>query len=326
MKPARLLSQIAAACIAVAAALPALALDLQSHRGTRGNMPENTLPAFERGLEIGVTTLELDIGITADGVAVIHHDQALNPNTTRDASGQWLDGTGPLIRSLSFSQLQSYDVGRLKPGTSYAREFASQQPRDGTRIPTLASLFQRVKELGANDVWFDIETKINPDRPGNTLEPEAFVAALLAVIREHGMERRVMIQSFDWRSLQILQKVAPGIPTVYLSSQRNPASSNVTSPRWTGGLYLDQYGGSVPRMVKASGGPIWSPNYKDLTPALLKEAQGLGLKVIPWTVNDSTDIESILAMGVDGIISDYADRVREVMQKRGMELPKSIKP
>ena len=122
--------------IALVLAAPALAFafDLQSHRGTRGLAPENTLPAFERALELGVDTLELDIGITADGVVVISHDPYLNPLIARDAKGEWLEGTrGPLIKNLTLAQLQTYDVGRIKPDSPYAKTFSTQQPHDGTR-------------------------------------------------------------------------------------------------------------------------------------------------------------------------------------------------
>ena len=102
------------------------AFDLQGHRGARGLLPENTLPAFERALDLGVTTLELDIAITSDGVLVIHHDPTLNPAITRDASGQFLEKRGPAIHSLTWAQLQAYDVGRLKPGSDYARPYPDQ--------------------------------------------------------------------------------------------------------------------------------------------------------------------------------------------------------
>ena len=156
-------------CLGAALSFSVFAFDLQGHRGARGLAPENTLPAFERALDIGVTTLELDIGVTADGVVVIHHDPYLNPAITRDAGGQWLVGSkGPLIKTLTLAQLQAYDVGRINPETPYARTFDAQQARDGTRIPTLASLFDRVKALGANEVRFNIETKINPGRSRTT--------------------------------------------------------------------------------------------------------------------------------------------------------------
>ena len=301
----------------------AFAFDLQGHRGARGLAPENTLPAFERALDIGVTTLELDIGVTADGVVVIHHDPYLNPAITRDAGGQWLAGSkGPLIKTLTLAQLQAYDVGRINPETPYARTFDAQQARDGTRVPTLASLFDRVKALGANEVRFNIETKINPGEPDDTVSAEAMTRALLKVIEDAGMTKRVTIQSFDWRSLQLVQRIAPAIPTVYLTVQ-TANNDNVQGGAWTAGLKIADHG-SVPKLVKAAGGAVWSPNGSALTEALLKEAQALGLKVIPWTINNPADMERLIAWGVDGIITDYPDRLRGVMQARGLPLPKPV--
>ncbi|MGE3347740.1 MAG: glycerophosphodiester phosphodiesterase [Ramlibacter sp.] len=305
------------------AAVPAQALDLQGHRGARGLAPENTLPAFERALEIGVTTLELDIGVTADNVVVISHNPSLDPALTRDASGHWLSAKGPSIRSLTLAQLQSYDVGRINPDSAYAKTFATQQPVDGTRIPTLAALFERVKALGATDVHFNIETKISPAQPEETVNPERMARALLNVVREAGMLKRVTIQSFDWRTLQIVQGFEPGIPTVYLSIQ-TANTDNIRDGAWTAGFRIADHG-SVPRMVKAAGGAVWSPNGGAVTEALVKEAQGLGLKVIPWTINNPADMERLMGWGVDGLITDYPDRLRELMQKRGLPLPRALK-
>jgi glycerophosphoryl diester phosphodiesterase len=308
-------------CLAVASG--ALAFDLQGHRGTRGHMPENTLPAFEKALSIGVTTLELDVGVTADGVVVISHDPYLNPVITRDAKGQWLQGArGPLIRSLTSSELQSYELGRIQPGTPYAQQFATQQAVDGTRMPTLAALFERVKALKADQVRFDIETKVDPRAPEDTVSPEAMTRALLKVVQDAGMSQRVSIQSFDWRTLQLVQKLAPSIPTVYLTIQTQNAN-NVADPLWTAGLKLADHG-SVPKLVKAAGGTVWAPNGGALTEALVKEAQSLGLQVIPWTINNPAEMERFVGWGVDGIISDYPDRVRTVMQARGMPLPPAV--
>ena len=310
-------------CLGAALALSAAAFDLQGHRGARGLAPENTLPAFERALGIGVTTLELDVGVTGDGVVVIHHDPALNPAITRDAGGQWLAGSkGPLIRSLTLAQLQAYDVGRINPEAPYAKTFNTQQARDGTRVPTLASLFERVKALGAKDVRFNIETKISPGQPDDTVDPEAMTRALLKAIQDAGMAQRVAIQSFDWRTLQLVQKIAPHIPTVYLTVQTSN-NDNLRDGTWTAGLRIADHG-SVPRLVKAAGGAVWSPNGGALTEALLKEAQALGLQVIPWTINNPADMERLIAWGVDGIITDYPDRLRGVMQARALPLPKPV--
>jgi len=305
-------------------AAPADALDLQAHRGGRGLRPENTLASFENALAIGVTTLELDIAITADGVAVISHDPFLNPALARDAQGRWLEGPGPLIHSLTLQQVQSYDVGRLNPSLDYGKGFPAQIPRDGTHIPTLASLFERVRELGASEVQFDIETKVFPNRPADTLPPEEFVKIVLKVIRDAGMTERVMIQSFDWRTLRLVHGLEPGMRTVYLTAQgRN--FDNVADPSWTGGLIASDYP-SVAHMIKAAGGTVWSPNFNNVDEAAVRNAQRLGLQVIPWTVNGAAEMRKLIDWGVDGLITDYPDRLRELMRERGLALPAPLTP
>ena len=311
--------------LALAFSTSTFAFDLQGHRGTRGWRPENTLPAFAHALTLGVDTLETDIGVTADGVAVLSHDPYLNPLITRDAQGRWLAGPrGPLIRSLTLAQLQVYDVGRLQPGTPYAKTFETQQPADGTRVPTLAQLFDQVKARGASQLRFNIETKINPAQPDDTVGPEAMVQALLGAVREAGMGSRVTIQSFDWRTLKLVQKLEPSIPTVCLTVQA-PGNDNTRDGSWTAGLKFEEHG-SAPKVAKAAGCAAWSPNQGALTEELVKQAQSLGLKVVPWTVNDPAVIDRFVGWGVDGIISDYPDRVREVMARRGMPLPAAVKP
>jgi len=281
-------------------AASALAFDLQGHRGARGLLPENTLPAFQRALELGVTTLELDIAVTRDGVPVISHDPVLNPDLTRDASGRYLEQRGPAIHSLTWSQLQAYDVGRLKSGTDYARQFPDQQPRDGERIPRLADLFDLVKRSGDTTVRFDIETKLNPERPDETPAPEPFARAVVDEIRKAGMASRAQIQSFDWRTLQVVQKIAPEIPTAYLT------------PRG----FQPRDHGSVPKMIKAAGGSHWSANFRDLDAQKVKEAQSLGLKVLAWTVNDPAVMARLIDYGVDGLITDRPDLARKLLEER----------
>jgi glycerophosphoryl diester phosphodiesterase len=281
------------------------------------------LAAFEHALELGVTTLEMDVAITSDGVAVISHDPALQPGLTRDGQGQWLKSPGPLIRTLSLAQVQTYDIGRLNPDHAYGRAFPQQQPHDGQRMPTLAAVFQRAKELGADDVQFDIETKVFPKRPNDTAAPEEFVRVMLAVIRDAGVVDRVMIQSFDWRTLQMFQAAEPRIRTVYLTVQsRN--FNNALDPAWTAGRLYRDYP-SVPHMIKAAGGSIWAPNFESLDEPAVKTAQAQGLRVLPWTVNEPADMRRLLDWKVDGIITDYPDRLRDVMRERAMPLPPGIR-
>lgn len=302
----------------------AQALDLQGHRGARGLLPENTLPAFARALSIGVTTLELDTALSKDGVVVVSHDPTLNPDITRDADGQWLTHKDIAIHSLTFAQLRQYDVGRIQPGTAYALRFASQQPVDGTRLPRLADVFLLARRAGNNTVRFNIETKISPEQPQLTPAPDVFARALIQLIRAENMESRVTIQSFDWRTLQLVQQEAPQIATVYLTAQQswldNIRSSNRASP-WTERFHVSRFAGSVPRMVKAAGGAVWSPYFGDVTLEAVREAQQAGLKVVVWTVNEPQDITRMIDFGVDGIISDYPDRLRHIAAERGKALP-----
>lgn len=299
-------------------ATSAHSLDLQGHRGARGLMPENTLPAFARALEIGVTTLELDCGITSDGVVVVSHDSALNPDITRGSDGKWLESDGPAIRGLTYELLRGYDVGRTKPGSAYAKRFPGQQPADGARIPRLADVFALVRAAKNNTVRFNIETKISPESPERTATPEEFARTLIALIRAEGMARRVMIQSFDWRTLRVIQREAPEIPTVYLTAQQNFMNNilaDMPASPWTAGFHVRDFGGSIPRMVKAAGGAVWSPYYGEVTRENLGEAQGLGLKVVVWTVNTEADIRRMIGLGVDGIISDYPDLLVSVARQ-----------
>ena len=304
--------------------------DLQAHRGGRGLMPENTLAAFAKALDIGVTTLELDVGVAQDGVVVITHDRHLNPDIIRNAQGRHLSERGATIMSMPYAELQRFDAGRLKPGSNYAKTFAQQQAVDGERIPALTALFELVKKRGANDVRFNIETKLSPNAPGETLPPEPFVRAVIGEIRKAGLTSRTTIQSFDWRTLQIAQKEAPEIVTVYLSSQQGAGDTvQIGKPGaspWLAGFDVDDYAGSVARAVKAAGGTVWSPNYRDVTEPLVRDAQSLGLKVVPWTVNDDADLVRLLDWKVDGLITDYPDKLRALMKTRGMDLPIAYPP
>jgi len=303
----------------------AFAFDLQGHRGARGLAPENTLPAFARALGIGVTTLELDVGVTKDGVVIVMHDRRLNPDVTRDAEGKWLPAPGPSILELSLEEVRRYDVGRLKPESNYARQFAEQKPIDGTRAPRLADVFVLVAKSGNASVRFNIETKLSPAAPTETLAPEPFARALIAEIRKAGMQARTTVQSFDWRTLQVVQKEAPEIGTVYLTIARG-GGDNVqvgkpgASP-WLAGFDVDNHGGSAPATVHAAGGRIWSPFYNDLDLASFKQAKELGLLVVPWTVNDEPTMRRLIEMGVDGLISDYPDRLRKVLAELGIAVP-----
>ena len=310
------------------AGMAAYALDLQGHRGARGLAPENTLEGFAAALAIGVTTLELDLGMTRDGVVVVSHDSSLNPDHTRGPDGVFLQKQGPAIRSLTLAELKRYDVGRLKPGSRYAANFPAQRQLDGARIPALFEVFDVARRSGAEHVRFNAETKLTPGSGAETADPETFAATVAAAVRAAGLTARVSVQSFDWRTLMVLRRIAPEIERVCLTvdggfgdtlERGRPGPSP-----WTAGLDIDDVGGSAPRLVAAAGCAVWSPYYPNVVAPAVAEARALGIRVIPWTVNERAEMERLIGLGVDGIITDYPDRLRALMIEKGMPVPPQV--
>lgn len=302
-----------------AAAAPAV--ELQGHRGARGLAPESTLAGFARALEIGVDTLELDTGITADDGVVVHHDRRLHPDHTRDSAGRWIPAPGRNLRELTLAEIRQLDVGRVRPGSRTATQFPSQQAVDGQGIPTLAEVLRMLEGPALASVRLNVETKLSPLAAEESASPELFVRLLLRVLRDAGALHRATVQSFDWRTLLEVQRQAPGTPTACLTSEQS-WGPGVDDGVWTAGLRRAALG-SVPRMVQAAGAQVWSPFFGDVTPESVREAHALGLRVAVWTVNDAGAIGRMLDLGVDALITDYPDRARQVMAERGLPLPPS---
>ena len=303
------------------------AFDLQGHRGARGLMPENTLPGFARALAIGVTTLELDLALTRDSQVVVIHNPRFEPELTRNANGEWLQQSSASIHSMTLARVKTYDVGRLNPGSKYAQRYPLQQAVDGTSVPTLTEVFDLVNKSGNQAVRFNIEIKINPERPDLTWSPEKFARAVIDVVRAYKMEDRVMLQSFNWRALQEVQDIAPGVTTAYLTANQRWLSNLQTgipgpSP-WLNGLDVDYFDGSAARAIKAAGGDIWSSYHEEVDTDSIRLAHDLGLSVNVWTVNETGRMRELIEMGVDGIITDYPDRLRQVMLELGLPVPES---
>lgn len=306
------------------------AFDIEAHRGGRALFPENTLVSFAGALSMGVNTLELDLGVTRDGVIVISHERGLNPDLARGADGNYVAAPGIPFVKLRLDEVKQFDVGQIRPGSTYAAQFPDQHAVPGTKIPTLKELFDLVRRSGNNDVRLNVETKIDPNHPDESPPPERFVAVLLDLLREEKFEDRVMVQSFDWRTLQLVQKRAPDIPTVYLTLQvgREPTVFPDRASEWSAGFNPADHGRSIPRTIKAAGGAIWSPYWRDVTPELIAESHALGLKVVVWTVNQPPDMARLIDMGVDGIISDRPDLLRQAASEKGIALPAAfpVKP
>ncbi|MBV9655183.1 MAG: glycerophosphodiester phosphodiesterase [Acetobacteraceae bacterium] len=280
-------------------------VEIHGHRGARGLFPENTLQGFARALAIGVDALELDVGMTADGVVVVTHDPRLSPDITRGPDGRWLAAPGKLIQELAVADLAAYDVGRIDPASPYHALFPGQAPCDGARIPTLSEVLHAFP--GAR---ISIELKTFADRPDWTARPEAMAEAVIGDIERAGAAGRVLIESFDWRGPRYVRAVRPDIRVGWLTS-----ASVTDAELWRG--IRGGSAGSIPQEVAAEGGPVWGPDHRDLTEALVSKAHRLGLLVAPWTVNAPADMRRLAGWGVDALVTDRPDLARDVLAGLG---------
>ncbi len=287
---------------------------IYGHRGARAVLPENTMAGFDYLREIGADGVELDIQNARGGVPVIVHDPHIPMQIARDESGAWLRDPGPLVSSLDLAALQRYDVGRLNPDHAYAARYPAQQPVDGARIPTLAAFLDWAATQPALQV--NIEIKSHAARSDLGDPPDALVAALLDALASHDIADRCLISSFDWRVLRILRDAAPALARGYLAYE--PQGEDCTiyegSP-WMDGRSLAAFGGSMPHLLAAEGAGCWCAWQDDLTAERVALARDLGLAVIVWTVNHPDRMAEMIAMGVDGIITDDPARALEVARQ-----------
>jgi glycerophosphoryl diester phosphodiesterase len=267
--------------------------ELQGHRGARGLFAENTLEGIAATIALGVDAIELDVAVTADDVAVLFHDVALNPDIVRDASG-WIAPPGTPIRHLTVAQLAGYD----------------QAPRDGARIPTLAAALALTAQAG---VRADVELKTLPHAPETTAPPAAMTQIVLATAAAAGAADLIDLRAFDWRIQRQAQAIRPDLRLTWLTNR-----AALDDPLLWWGRALE---GSVPRTVAAAGGGTWAPEFCDLARDDVLEAHALGLRVVPWTVNAAADIARCIAWGADGVCTDRPDIARDVMRAAGLDAP-----
>ncbi|WP_159084453.1 glycerophosphodiester phosphodiesterase family protein [Dongshaea marina] len=301
-------------------------VQIYSHRGGRGLGPENTMANYRSSLRMGVDYIDMDINMTKDGVLVVTHDLGLNPNITRDSQGNFIKKS-LLIHDLTYQQLQSYNVGELKPGTAYAKFFPYQLAEKDAKIPTLKQVIEYTKRVAGDKVGFQIEIKNDPTHPEQSATPEQYAKALYTLLKQEDVIDRTEVQAFDFACLIALNKLDPKIKTAYLTA--NGDSSDSTA--WTAGYKVQDYGNSWPRLVKKLGGAAWEPYEMDITKAQIDEAHKLGLKVVVWgwpeqegTEFNYPQVVKLINWGIDGIISDRPDELRGVLAARGYNLPQGF--
>ncbi len=280
------------------------------HRGARGVLPENSMIGFDFSLSIGVPLLEFDVVLTADDVPVITHNHRLHAPSFRDAKGLFLTGEEPKVSSLTFEQIQQFDIGRLDGHSAYGQRFPDQAQLDGIRVPKLQDLLDLVDDPKYGDAYLMLELKSDPDLAHDALYRRKFVERVLQEVRDKGLSSRAVLHSFDWNLLEECQRQAPDMPSSYLTQLPENAadvgedSSKAVCPDFRG--RRDE----IPNLVKQAGGSLWCPYYTDVTVENVARAKELGLCVAVWTVNEHEEIDRMIDLRVDAIVSDYPGRVQ----------------
>lgn len=312
--------------------------DLQAHRGGIGLVTESTLKAFANAMELGVTTLELDTQLTEDGYVIVTHDRQVLAHRCRDTQPAFVDDpefpyVGKYVKDLSLVQIRTLDCGSQR-----AEAHPDQLTVPGGRMVLLSDVFDLVKRYHADDVMLNIETKVEAGSPHETAPREQFVSAVVEQIQNHNMLDQVTIQSFDWAALMLVRELEPALPIVALSNAQSFLQCGMegASP-WTGGIDMDDFDCNLPAAAASFGADAISPvhgipqngrvtdaDYQPFTSRqMVEQAHALGMKVIPWTVNDRATAESLIVMGVDGIITDYPDMLGELLAESGLGRPEA---
>lgn len=307
--------------------------DLEAHRGGRDVRPENTLYSYAYAIELGATSIECDMQLTKDGQIVMSHNPILNSDITRDENGNYIKNNKYDIRLMTVDELKKFDVGVMDPncGEYYDLHGKTQFTYDA-KIPTLEELMQLIQSYGDKNIVLNIETKSYPDPASagykNNADPKKFVEVFNNIVKKYNMEDRVVLQSFDWQTLIEMKKLNPNISTSALWQEQPSRGRDSESLRryekkkspWLGGLDIKDYQGNPVKAAHAIGADIISPYYTEISKQDVDEAHSLGMKVVPWTVNNEKDMTMLLDMGVDGIISDKPWLLKQVLEKRNIKL------
>lgn len=307
--------------------------DLEAHRGGRDVRPENTLYSYAYAIELGATSIECNMQLTKDGQIVMSHNPILNSDITRDENGNYIENNKYDIRLMTVDELKKFDVGVMDPncGEYYDLHGKTQFTYDA-KIPTLEELMQLIQSYGDKNIVLNIETKSYPDPASagykNNADPKKFVEVFNNIVKKYDMEDRVVLQSFDWQTLIEMKNLNPNISTSALWQEQPSWGRDSESLRryekkkspWLGGLDIKDYQGNPVKAAHAIGADIISPYYTEISKQDVDEAHSLGMKVVPWTVNNEKDMNMLLDMGVDGIISDKPWLLKQVLEKRNIKL------
>jgi glycerophosphoryl diester phosphodiesterase len=281
-------------------------IQIVGHRGCRDIRPENTLAGFRHALELGADAIELDVHLTADGKIVVYHDYFLNPDLTRDDKGAWIEKSKTPLFMLTSLELSKYNLGKIKPDTTYLSSHPAVKNTGDEPIPYLKDVFNLMKQYPHAQLF--IEVKTTPFEPNQSSDPALTASAVVGEINQSDIKDRVAVLSFDWRVMQHVHKLDSSIK-LYFNHAKQPESN---SP-WFAGYDLRDFNDSAPALITHMKGSAWSAHYEQLNARNIKEAHDLGLKVYAWTVNSQQEMKDLINLGVDGIITDRPDLLLQLV-------------
>jgi len=269
-------------------------LDIEGHRGARGLVPENTVPSFRAAVEAGVTGVELDVQLTADGEVVVWHDPTLQADK---CVFDGADLTGAWVGELTLAQLRTVDVGR-RTLPAYPR----QRPVPGTRMVTLAELLAEFAD--ATDLWWTIEVKTDATDPREVATRHTLTERVVAAIHDAGIQGRCFVHSFDWATLEAAEALDPALLRSALAVVGN---TYVSDSAWLGSVRYADFGPDLAAAAASIGATVVAPHHSTCDAAFVERAHALGLAVMTWTVNEPADLHRLRAAGVDSIVTDVPD-------------------
>lgn len=290
-------------------------IKIYGHRGARGVLPENTLESFKYLFENNIRAYETDILISKDNIPVITHDFKLDPSYTKDVNGNWIEDENIKIIDLTYEEILKYDVGTLNKLSRYGRKFINQKSLDNQKIPKLSDLLKLSSDNDFDDLLINLEIKSTPIEEGLTPSPEEMVKIVIGEVSRSNLSDKIIYSSFDWRVLREIKERDPKIPRAHLTSGAKGKIYD-KSP-WLDFTPLHSEV-ELPKLIKALGGSAWHPNYKDVNKEIIEISRNEGLPVNVWTVNKEQDMLRMIDYGVDGIMTDYPLKLKELCDKENI--------
>jgi len=290
-------------------------IKIYGHRGARGDLPENTLESFKYLFENNIHAYETDILISKDFIPVITHDFRLDPSYTKDINDNWIEDENIKIIDLTYDQISQFDVGTLNKLSRYGRKFINQKSLENQKIPKLSDLLKLTSDNIVENLLINLEIKSTPVEKNLTPEPDEMVKIIIGEVSRSNLEDRIIYSSFDWRVLREIKERDSKIPRAYLTS-------GVKGKIYDKSPWLDftplHNGVELPELIKALGGSAWHPNYKDVNKEIVQISHDKGLPVNVWTVNKENDMLRMIDYRVDGIMTDYPLKLKELCERENI--------